>query len=457
MIQLRPYQSGALDAVRNAYRENCRAPLLVAPTGSGKTCMFAEITRSAAKRGKRVLLLAHRIELVDQIIAALTEADTPCDVIAAGYGRRRGSVIVASVQTLVRRLENVPAPDLIIIDEAHHVASGNTWSKVLAEWPNAHRLGVTATPVRLDGRGLGENFDRMIMGPTVAELTAQGFLAPARMFAPPSMDTSELHMRHGEYVHAEVEALADKPSITGDALTHYRKYAAGKPAIVFCTSIAHAEHVATQFREGGFQAASLNGGTAPEIRRRAMDEFRRGVLQVMASCDLFGEGLDVPGIHVGILLRPTASMGLYLQQVGRCLRVAPGKEQAVILDHAGNVSRFGLPTDPRDWALTYDETKRRAKPSISIRVCPKCWAASSARARVCTNCGKEFEVEARKIEEREGELAEITPEMLERRRARQDQGRARSLDELRAFAKMKGYANGWAMRVWAARQAKVRG
>lgn len=455
MIQLRPYQSAALEAIRTAYREGARAPLLVAPTGSGKTVMFAEISRGATRRNKRVLILAHRIELVDQIMAALTATDTPCDVIARGYSRRKGAVVVASVQTLMRRLENVAPPDLIIIDEAHHVANGNTWSKLIAEWPKAHRLGVTATPVRLDGRGLGEHFDRMIMGPSVSELTTQGFLAPARMFAPPSMDTSDLRLRHGEYISSQVEALADRPSITGDALTHYRKYADGKPAIVFCTSVVHAEHVAAQFRDGGYQAASLNGGTAPEIRRRAMDEFRSGALQVMSSCDLFGEGLDVPGIHVGILLRPTASMGLYLQQVGRCLRVALGKEQALIFDHAGNCQRFGLPTEERDWALTYDETKRRAKPTASIRVCPKCWAASASRARICNNCGTEFPVEARKIEERDGELAEVTPEMLERRRARQDQGRAQTLEQLREFARMKGYAPNWAEHVYAARQRKA--
>lgn len=461
MAILRPYQDQALADIRKAFRDQCRAPLFVLPTGGGKTVCFAAITHGAAIKGNRVLILAHRVELIDQINDALHDADVNADIICAGYERRESPVAVASVQTLIRRLKTVAPPDLIVCDEAHHVANGNTWSTIFKAWPNAKRLGVTATPVRQDGRGLGEHFDRMIIGPSVSQLIANGYLSPPRVFAPPTMDTSGLHTRLGDFVLAEAEALADKPSVTGDALAHYRQHADGKPAIVFCTSVAHADHVATQFRAGGYQAVALNGGSARDLRRMVVDDFRSGRLQVMASCDLFSEGFDSPGVHVGIMLRPTASFGLFLQQVGRCLRIAPGKREAIILDHASNVSRFGLPTDDRDWQLTYDEDKRKSKPSIaSVRVCAKCFAANSARSKVCGNpgppqCDYVFPVESRQIEERDGELEEVTAEILEKRAARMEQGRSQTLEQLEEFARRKGYKPGWAHRVYAGRLAKV--
>ena len=454
VITPRPYQSLVMEAIKQAYRDRFRAPLLVMPTGAGKTYVFSAITHGAVAKGNRVLILAHRVELIDQISDALSSADVLHGIIAAGYEPPPADVQVASVQTLVRRLDRVQPPTLIIIDECHHVANGNTWSKVLNAWPDARRLGVTATPVRADGRGLGENFDRLVCGPTTQELIDMGFLAKPRIFAPPTIDTSGLHVRMGDYVTAEVEARADKAIVTGDALAHYRKHADGKPAIVFCASVKHAEHVAASFRDGGYSAVSLNGGSGREFRRMAIADYRRGALQVLASADIFSEGFDVPGIHAAIMLRPTSSEGLYLQQVGRALRTAPGKSEALIFDHAGNCQRFGLPTDARDWHLTYDETTIKAKPKISVRVCPKCWAASSGRSRACTNCGHEFPVESREVDHRDGELVELTPEQIAKRAERMQRGRAKSLQELEEFGRMKGYASGWAAHVWQARQRK---
>jgi len=459
VIELRPYQLTVYEEIRAAFRDKARAPLLVLPTGGGKTVVFSAITHSAMQRGKRITILVHRIELIDQILKALRANDIEPDVIAAGYLRHSSPVAVASVQTLIRRLDRLSAPDLIVIDECHHVSTGNTWSQILGTWAEAKRLGVTATPVRQDGRGLGEHFDRLIVGPQVAELIARGYLAQPRVFAPPTVDTSGLHTRMGDYVQAEAEALVDRPSVTGDALDHYRRLADGKPAIVFCTSVAHAEHVAQSFRDGGYQAVSLNGGTDREVRRMAVKDFRSGALRVMASCDLFSEGFDVPDIHVGILLRPTASFGLFLQQVGRCLRIAPGKDQALILDHSANCLRFGLPTDPREWQLTYDETSRaKKKPEIQARVCSSCFAASPMRAKVCANCGEPFPVESREVDQRAGQLEELTPEQLAERKERirrsREIGMSTSLAQLEEIGRKRGHKPGWALHVWNAKEAR---
>jgi DNA repair protein RadD len=465
VITLRPYQVDGETKIRQAFAAGFKAPLYVLPTGGGKTILFASIAQSADRRGKRVLILAHRVELVDQIVDALRKFDVNPDIIAAGYQRSKGrfratdsAIAVASVQTLVRRLDSYPAPTLIICDEAHHCTLGNSWSTVIRHYRDAKSLGVTATPARLDGHGLAATFDHMICGPNVPELIALGFLVRPRVFVPPGVDTSGLHIRMGEYRTEETSALMDTPAITGDALSHYRQHADGRPGLIFCTSVQHAHNVAEQFRHGGVSAVSLNGGTDRAVRRMAVQDFRDGKIKILASCDLFSEGFDVPGAHVGILLRPTASEGLFLQQVGRLLRPAPGKENAIILDHVGNTDKFGLPDEAREWKLTTDILHRK-KTVAGVRVCPRCFAASSPRAKVCIDCDHVFPIAPRQeLEERDGELVEITAEQIAKRRARQSQGQIKELQELIALGKRKGYKDpqAWALHVWNGRAAKKR-
>ena len=438
-----------------------RAPLYVLPTGGGKTILFASIAQSADRRAKRVLILAHRVELVDQIVTALHQFDVKPDIIAAGYQRSKGryratdsAIAVASVQTLVRRLDSYPAPTLIICDEAHHCAAENSWATIIRYYRDAKTLGVTATPVRLDGHGLASTFDHLICGPNVPQLIALGYLVRPRVFVPPTVDTSGLHIRAGEFRTEESQALMDVPAITGDALTHYRKHAADRPGLIFCTSVQHAHNVAEQFRAAGVSAVSLNGGTDRTVRRMAVQDFRDGKIKLLASCDLFSEGFDVPGAHVGILLRPTASEGLFLQQVGRLLRPDANKDHALILDHVGNTQRFGMPDEAREWKLTTDIIHRK-RTVAGVRVCPRCFAASTPRAKVCSDCGHVFPIAPRQeLEEREGDLVEMTAEQVARRRERQAQGMTKELKGLIELGKRKGYADGWALRVYEAREAK---
>jgi DNA repair protein RadD len=466
VITLRPYQSAAIQDIRAAFAAGFNAPLYVSPTGSGKTTVFAAIAESSEKRGKRVLIICHRVELVDQIVERLRQFNVNPDIIAASYARRSAgrwvkcnttqAVSVASVQTLIRRLDSYAPPTLIIGDEAHHFVEGNTFSQIVRAYPHAKLLGTTATPIRLDGRGLSSHFDKLIVGPGIRELTEMGYLARARIFAPPTVDTSGLHIRAGDFKHEESEALMDTPTITGDALTHYQRLAMGLQALVFCTSVAHAHHIAEQFRVAGISALALDGGTDKEVRRMAVRDFRDGKIKVMASCDLFSEGLDIENVHVGILLRPTASEGLFRQQVGRILRPAPGKCEALILDHCNNTMKFGLPDEDREWTLTSDVAIKKKDPGFSVRVCPKCFAASPPRALVCVNCGEAFEIQPRQnIKEKEGELVEITAEEIARKKERQAQGMA-TLQQLREIERIKKYKPGWADHVYAARMAKRR-
>lgn len=443
---MRGYQRDKMvEPLREVFFRGYKAPMVVSPCGSGKTTVFSEVAYGAQEKGNTVAILAHRTELIDQIDEAMQAVGVECDIIAAGYQRRHSPVMLASTQTLVRRLDKIKPPDLVIIDEAHHCIQGNTWGKIIDAWSSAKRIGFSASPIRTDGRGLAGFFDTLIIGPTVAELTPD-YLAPARVFAPPTIDTSGLHTLAGDYIPSEVEGRVNKPSITGDAIAHYKRNADGKPALVFCVSVQHATDVAHEFRQAGYSFVMLKGGMDRQLRKQALADFKRGAIQGITAVDIFSEGLNCPGVHVGIFLRPTQSLGLWIQQTGRILRPCEGKEFAWIHDHAGNTQKFGLPTQDYQWSLTYDEAKRKRSSSINVRVCPKCWGASSSRASVCSNCGVPFDTRPRsQLIEVDGELVEIDAVLLKKRRDAMLK-KAHTLEELLAVEKEMGYAQGWALR-----------
>ena len=447
-MQLRPYQQQAIADLRAAFRDGARAPLLVGPTGMGKTVIIAAVLQGIASRGRSAIVLVHRRELIAQTSAKLTLADVPHGIIAAGVPATDAPIQIASVQTLARRLDRITAqPDFIVIDEAHHATAG-TWGKAISHWPHALRLGVTATPVRQDGRGLALVFDRLVLGPSTAELISAGFLCPARLYAPPPVaDLSGLHRRAGDYAIDEAAQRMDRPTVTGDAISHYQRLAAGQRAIAFCCNVKHAEHVCAAFNHAGDEAATLLGATDPLRRDATVARFAAGELQVLVTVDVVSEGFDIPAAGCAILLRPTQSLGLYLQQVGRVLRPAPGKAAAIVLDHVGNVHRHGWPDDPREWSL--DDRLKRAgaagPPAPSVRTCEVCFAAFKP-APMCPCCGSPAKLSAREIQHRDGVLQE-----LERNQQRRQVGKARSLSELLTVAKQRGYAPGWAYRIHQAR------
>jgi superfamily II DNA or RNA helicase len=425
----------------------------------GKTVCFAAITQSAAARGNRVLILVHRRELIRQASQKLSQADVPHGVIAAGDPEADYPVQVASVQTLARRLDRLSwRPDLIVIDEAHHAVAG-TWRKILDHWPHALRLGVTATPLRQDGRGLCSMFDHLVEGPTVATLVHHGYLSTAKIFAPPQVaDLTGLRTRAGDYQAEELTERLDRPTVTGDAIDHYQRLCNQKRAIAFCCSTKHADSVASGFNSRGVPAATLLGSTPADERDDLVRQFAAGTIRVLVTVDVVSEGFDCPAAEVAILLRPTQSEGLYLQQVGRVLRPAPDKPHALILDHVGNVHRHGFPDDHRDWSLA-DRPRRGAKdgpPAPTVRTCEACFAAFPPQP-ICPVCGTLAKLSSREIQQREGELQELARASLAQARARdrRQQGKARSLPELLAIAKQRGYSAGWAYKLHNARSSRA--
>lgn len=463
-VVLRPYQDAAIQGLRDAFAAGHHSPLLVLPTGGGKTVTFSFMASRLAANGKRLAILVHRDELVDQVSETLARFDVPHGYIAAGrlYDKRH-RVHVASVQTLARRMDRVAVPDYVICDEAHHCIGASTWGKVVAQWravnPALRLIGVTATPERLSGEGLGEVFDEMVLGPSTRELIDLEALAEYRLFAPSQqLDLSGVRSRMGDFIRGEVAAKVDKPAIIGSAVGEYRAKLNGAPAVAFCVSIEHAEHVAEQFRAQGFRAAKLDGNMDRSTRRELVRDFARGVVQVLTSVDVVSEGFDIPGIVGAILLRPTQSLGLYLQQVGRALRTAPGKEAAILLDHVGNSQRHGLPDDPRDWSLLGRERKGRgAKDAddVAIRQCPACFAISPAAAAKCRECGEAFPIKARTIEEVAGTLSEVEV-MRAKREAKKEQAAAQTLEDLIRLGQSRGYKNpsAWARHLIEARAGR---
>jgi len=457
-VTLRPYQQQAVAEIRGAYQAGCRRALFVLPTGGGKTVVFTHIAERAAMRGSRICILVHRQELVDQSSRSLHAIGCNHGVIAAGYRQDLSHTVqVASVQTLARRLHQIPAGffQLLIVDEAHHAVAG-TWAKVLEHHQGGHVLGVTATPERLDGRGLGDQFETLIEGPDAGWLTEQGFLVPARVFAPPGIDLSAVRRFDTAKGRHDSDEILRQGQAMGDAVSHYRRTIEPEhngTAIAFCCSVAHADALATAFNDQGIAAARLDGAMDRGERRRMINDLGAGVLKVITSCDIISEGTDIPSVTGAILLRPTDSLGLHLQQVGRVLRPAPGKRWAIVNDHVGNSLRHGLPTDQREWSLEgrTKRGKRATSEALPVKVCDSCFSTLPSAEPVCPICGFVFPPPARReLVTVDGTLQELTARDAARQR-RNVVGRARTREELEVIRLERGYSRGWTDHILRAR------
>lgn len=438
-----------------------KSMLILSPTGSGKTVLTAFMLQSAARKNMSSWFICHRRELVKQSMETFDKTGVYHGVIAAGFPQNLKPLIqIASVQTLINRHEKMPRPRLIIWDECHHVKA-ETWARIFRAYPDAFHIGLTATPERMDGKGLNDFFKNLIQGPSVSELINSGYLCDYKAYIPSTVDMSQARTQGGDFVKSDQAAILDKPSITGSAVDEYIKRANGKRNIVFCATIDHSKHVAEQFNARGIPAAHLDGDTDQNTRDQVLDKFKKGEILTLTNVDLFGEGFDLPAIEVVTLLRATQSLPLFLQMVGRGLRTFPGKDKAIILDHVGNMERHGLPDDDREWSLLGRQKSRGGGGAklASVVVCPMCFAANEPHSTYCVECEHTFEkkTSGRKLEEKDGELSEINKEQLRKKQqARQEQGKAATLPELIALGKQRGYkhAERWARHVFMAKQIK---
>jgi len=456
---LRPYQSKIIEDARDLMKRGCKRFLIVSPTGSGKTALTTQMLLNAKQKGFNSQFLVHRRELIKQSSEAFAKADVQHGIIASGFFEEYHKQIqIASVQTLGRRLHKVPHPKFVVYDEAHHISAG-TWDKIYKHYPNAFHVGLTATPCRLDGKGLNKHFDEIVMGPETEWLIENKYLSPYKLFAPSSINRQAMRKQMGDFKTTDSEALVDKKSITGSAIDEYLKVCAGKRAIVFCTTIKHSKHVVEQFRSKGINAVHLDAETPMADRDRTLNEFKAGQIKILSNVNLFSEGFDVPGLDAVILLRPTMSLGMYKQQVGRVLRISPGKECAYILDHVGNVLEHGLPDEVIEWSL--DGMKRGKKQGDeddgpAVVTCDNCFLAMPAHFFKCPECGHMRKKQVRaEIEQVAGKLKEVDKVALRKQRMR-EQAACETQDDLVEYGKQRGmkHPRGWAAHIWRARQVK---
>lgn len=486
-IEPRDYQHVFIREVREQFRE-VAALLLVAATGSGKTVVFSFIARSAADKGKRVLILAHRDTLIKQASSKLMAYGVDHGIIMAGFTPSRHSLVqVASVQTLVRRLVQVALDfDLIVVDEAHLSATAS-YRKIIAAIlernPKCKLLGVTGSPCRLDGKGLGRDagglYDKMVQGISIKDLIDQAYLVRPAVYAPADrLDLSGVKMIGGEYESSSLAEAMDKPRITGSAIEAYKKHCPGVPAVAWCANVAHAQHVAAEFNAASVPAVALSGDDDPAERDKALRALSSGKIKVVTFAMLLVEGVDCPAIGAVIMLRPTMSLASYLQVIGRGLRpiyadgmpletvaqrraaiaAGPKGDRCYVLDHAGLTFRHGFADEVREWSLDGVKNKKGSKKqpeqSIALKQCPKCYLVHEP-APACPACGHIYEVRGGTPEHVDGELAEITPEMAEAMKARRKKelAKARTEEELRAYAAKNGYSERWAEIMFKQRKA----
>jgi superfamily II DNA or RNA helicase len=359
--QLRPYQTDLLDRINKSWFSGTRSIVCQLPTGGGKTILFATAVHEANQKGLKCLVLAHREELIKQAADKLEIiTNDPVGIIKAGHPTNYDRDIqVASVQSLTRRLKHCPEFDLIIVDEAHH-STANSYRTILNRFPNARVLGVTATPIRLDGKGFRGVFDEIICGITVSELIESGSLSKYKYIATEtSMSIEGVGKRQGDFKAEDVARANPVAGLAGDVVKSYRDYLEGKQAVIFCVNVEHSVAIAEHFKAAGIVAHHLDGTTDARERADVMTQFRDKQIQVLTNCALFDEGLDIPSLDGVILARPTQSLSRFLQMVGRALRPCEGKEHAIIIDLACNYDRLGMPDDTRVWTLDGLEKKQR--------------------------------------------------------------------------------------------------
>ena len=462
MIELYPHQKDLINRTRQAFTRN-REVCMVSPTGSGKTIMSSYITLSAYQKSRIVWVIVPRRQLVRQTSNTFKNIGIPHSFVCAGYPfEPNAPVYIATPQSLVKKLDGTRWADLLIVDEFHY---GQTFTNKLVNENKARGsflLGLTATPIKGDGTGLGKWVNELVVGTSVADLMEMGFLSRYRAFAPAVPDLSGIKVVAGDYAK---DALAQRMidlqgALVSNASKFWLKYAKGLKTVIFAVDIEHSKRTATAFNDSGVRCVHMDGETPDEARKQIISDLADGRIDAISNCGLMTFGFDLSA-QVGrnvpldcmVDLRPTKSLPLQKQKEGRVLRAKPNP--AILLDCANNILTHGYPDDQILWSLegfSYQGKREKQKPDI-IRCC-SCGTLHK-RAPSCPECGYQHPYEGRDIEEVEAELAEVAREQA-RLKKKQEVWQAQTLEGLIELAKTRGYKESWAHHVWLARQKKVK-
>ncbi len=442
MFELRKYQDKAIDDLRQAIRAGSRNPLLVAPTGSGKTVIAAQLVKSAVKKNRSVMFLAHRRELVNQCADKLEKFGVDHGIIMSGeYLYGAADCQVASIDTLRARCistDRLPLPraDVLIIDEAHRSLAA-TYLKIIEAYPNAIVIGLTATPIRSDQKGLAHVYDSMIQCPTVQALTDLGHLVPAKTFAPTIPDLTGIKIRGGDYDERELARAMNRRELVGDIIEHWFRLARDRPTVVFASSVKHSISLRDEFIKQGVRVVHVDGETPLPERNQMIRDLKSGAVQVICNYGVLTEGFDEPSLAACVLARPTKNLGLYLQMAGRTLRPSDGKENTIIIDHSGGVYEHGFVADDHQWVLeegralkTTNEERQKDLDEKNPITCVMCATVYTGQIN-CPHCGHVPVKRGEHVESRSGDLMEVRAE--KRKTAKK---RVFTMDEKREWFRM---------------------
>lgn len=403
MKPLRDYQTRAVDALTKSAEEGVRRMILRAPTGAGKTRIAREIVDRCVANDSTIVFVAPRNEIIEQTSADLDSADIDHGIIQADHWRKRPylKAQVASIATLVRR--KLAPPDVLFLDEAHLHLDGA--KRLVARFPDSIVIGLTATPARLDGRGLGEIYETIIPVAETRELIDLKYLVPYRVFRPSTPELAGVRTTAGDYNKKDLSGIMDTARVVGDVVEHWKQFAEGRSTLVYTVSVEASMKLAEAFRRAGVSAMHVDAESTPPYRAAAVQGLRDGTLRVVCNVELFTYGVDVPRVSCISMARPTKSLPLYLQMTGRGLRPFPGKQDLVVIDHAGNTYRHDFPDAIHTWTLNGVTHKNGDRPP-SLRTCTSCYAVCPSSMTACPQCGVPFPIIPREVQQVRGSLVE---------------------------------------------------
>lgn len=404
-VSLWPHQVRGIDALRASLRKHRRV-VGVAPTGAGKTVLGGWMARESIGRGYRVLWIAHTRELVAQPLEQFQMLGLCPGVIQSKIAPTPDArVQLATIQTLVRR--EMPPADLVVFDEAHLHIGTDSANRVLAHYPNAWIIGLSASPWRLDGRSFSSQYDDLVVIASPEELIECGILVRPRYFDPSRPDLSDVRTTDGDYEPEGLALACDKPQLIGDIVESYCERARGRQALLFAVSVQHSRNCRDALLGAGVRAAHLDGDTPTGEREWIISEFKAGRIDVICNVEVLTTGFDHRALSCVIVARPTKSVALWMQMVGRALRACHGKTDAIVLDHSDNTQRLGYAHVSREWSLERAK-KKPAAPGMTLTTCKKCFAVYESHVVTCPECGHVRIVEQAPVRIGKGTLTEVS-------------------------------------------------
>lgn len=439
-MKLRKNQEDFVNKILGKIGAGCRRICGVAPCGFGKTVVAGYMAQKYTQYDKNVLFMVHRKELIEQTSKTFCKLGIAHGIISSGVKPNYNlPVQIAGVQTLVKRIDKIPKPDLLICDECHHIIA-DTYKTIVNSFESAVLLGITATPLRRDGDRLADAFDDIVVGPSVSDLIESGDLAHYEYYEPTSSFSEEnVEIRAGDYDNNAIFSQMNRAKVIGDIVSYYKRIANHEQAIYYCVNIEHSINVARRFNKAGIVAEHVDGETPKQIRADAIDKFRHGKIQVLCNVDLFGEGFDVPNVDCVGLARPTKSLTLYIQQAMRAMRPDPKNPRKIakIIDHVGNRKRHGAIDEERQWYLA---AKPEREGEAIYKVCPDCGEEVGINTKFCPVCGYEFDMEEQPLEGEAGDPAKVE-DTKEKQEIRKEFVNAKSFADFERLGQRLGYKN----------------